>query len=199
MKRRTVCLFGGALIAAGIAGQASAGTLGWNDTPVPVLQFGEVYLFDSNTKALHAYQHPGGPYTTQLLDSYATTEISALTIRAEAVAFGNTLAEARAHGFFTVDGACTLKVSWDLTEAGAGQVRLNNVTDATIMMVGNQGTSGLRSFLLQPDEVYSASLFTGYARRGASAFAAMEVPAPSAGLFAGTSMVIGAVRRRRLE
>jgi hypothetical protein len=189
-------LFGGALLAAGIAGQAEASGFDWNYTSYTMRQYGYVYAFGIGSFS-HDYAHPGGPYTTQPYTTFATTEISSTRLLAE---YDTAIyaAGAIAYGYFTVASLCDVTVEWDFTEtfSDSVEVRLRNVTDGIDLIHETANTAGAQMFELSPGTLYYGLVDPGSGAYEDVAHAMMTIPMPGVGVTLGV-FGLGALRRRR--
>jgi uncharacterized protein (TIGR03382 family) len=194
----STCLFGGTLLAAGIASQAQA-----------------QFSFSYSRAHTYAYEWAFGSYdgdtfigagdfsiSSTVANNYASahgeSSANALQIRTASSVSGN---GGFAYGydvysFFTVGQDASASVGWDWS-GGFGYLSIFDITDAALVFSDGGSSSGSSPIsLLQGHEYYLSGYSVSQGEGNLSSFWEVNIPAPgSAGLLGLAGLV--AMRRRR--
>ena len=191
MNTKTTCLFGGALIGAGLCSNANAADVNWS--------FG-----NGNARDLinDDFSTQGGPFSSW--DANTGTGAHSIggdfgfDMAADASSTPTTYAYAYTFGYFTVDADTTLTLDWDL---GNGSINFSSLNHGDILLASN-GESGTLDFTFIANRSYY--FFGTMTDHGGSASSVTMgqtinvVPLPPSAL-AGLGMLagLGAYRRSR--
>ena len=188
------CLFGGALLGAGLCSSASAADVNWNS--------GFGYAHD---RSIFAFSDDTGPYATWNADTgtgaHARAGRFGFDMAVDAINTPYSYAFASAFGSFSVATDTTLSLSWDLGNTYS-YISVLDSSNAHILSV-LAGDSGSLEFTFLANESYSIAAVMRESLDGASSFSMSDnnvnvVPLPPAA-FAGLGMLAGLGAYRRIR